>query len=727
MTRINTNVNSLVAQSRLARTQTDLQTALTRLSTGLRINTGKDDPAGLIASEALRSDITSINKALTNTQRANQIISTADSALGQVSSLLNDIRGLVTEAANKGALSSEEIDANQLQVDSSLEAINRIAQTTTFQGRRLLDGSLDFITTGGTGYSSVRDLNINQANLGATGSVSVDVNITSAATKAAIANTGIAASTTAVKSTGTLTFGTPDPAVEASGTVSLANAYTVGASATGTISLANASTPNAEATTGAFTLTGGSQFTITAKNGSVVDGTTGNGVTLNITTVAPGGTTTGSYDANTNTLSLTLEEGQTGAQIEAALDAVGGINDKFDFSAGNATVVAAGDAGVFTNKFAGGTDTVAAATFDITAVNGSAADGSAGNATDIVFTSGASTGAAYDATTNKLTVTVAAGATISQVAAAINTDVGSVFTASNTTNGTYRYSTADNATLNNPLAGGTDIAAAASFTLTAVNGGEADGLVGNSTVVKFASGATTAAAYNATTNELNITVATGATINDIVSAINTDNTFQALTPLNGTSLFSATDLGTNAATLTGGTDASLSDVITVTADTASANFDKNISLVTDNSITAGTAQAEIDTNGDIIVKVRNTGTVQISTIKDAIDALDGYSANITTNDGDGTYDIVNDTAPTIANLTQRTRLQLVKSNFFKLCILVFSMIILSWPLTNASFQVVNFKSILCHHATGLRASVTTAAKKKILFILIQIIHRCLKI
>ncbi len=178
MTRINTNVSSLVAQNRLSKTNSELQTSLTRLSTGLRINSGKDDPAGLIASEALRSDITSINKAISNTQRATQIIATADSALGQVSSLLNDVRGLVTEAANNGALSDDEIAANQLQIDSSLEAINRIAQTTTFQGRRLLDGSLDFVTKAGTGFGTVSDLQIDQANLGAAGSVSVNVDIT---------------------------------------------------------------------------------------------------------------------------------------------------------------------------------------------------------------------------------------------------------------------------------------------------------------------------------------------------------------------------------------------------------------------------------------------------------------------------------------------------------------------------------------------------------------------
>ena len=185
MTRVNTNISSLTAQNRLQRTNGDLQTSLTRLSTGLRINSGKDDPAGLIASESLRSDITSINKALTNTQRANQIIGTADSALGQVSSLLNDIRGLVVEAANSGGLSENEIAANQLQVDSSLEAINRISQTTTFQGRRLLDGSLDFNTNIGN-VGTVSDLRIDSANLGSTGAVSVDVNISAAATQGQI-------------------------------------------------------------------------------------------------------------------------------------------------------------------------------------------------------------------------------------------------------------------------------------------------------------------------------------------------------------------------------------------------------------------------------------------------------------------------------------------------------------------------------------------------------------
>lgn len=188
MTRINTNVSSLIAQNVFGRNNASLQQALTRLGTGLRINSGKDDPAGLIAAEIIRSDIVAVEKAISNTERANQVIGTADSGLGQVAGLLNDIRGLVTESANSGALSEEQIEANQIQVDSALEALNRIAQTTTFQGKRLLDGSLEFIVTEGTNFTTIEDLNVDQANLGATGQLDVDIDISAAATRASLTN-----------------------------------------------------------------------------------------------------------------------------------------------------------------------------------------------------------------------------------------------------------------------------------------------------------------------------------------------------------------------------------------------------------------------------------------------------------------------------------------------------------------------------------------------------------
>src|SRR5688572_15991695 len=148
MSRINTNISSLQAINRLNRNQSELATRLQRLSSGLRINTGKDAPAALIASETLRSEIGGINQAIDNSQRANNVINTAEGALGEVSALLLEIQGLTIEAANNGALSPEEIKANQLQVDAILNSINRVSNTTQFNGVKLLNGSLDYTTSG---------------------------------------------------------------------------------------------------------------------------------------------------------------------------------------------------------------------------------------------------------------------------------------------------------------------------------------------------------------------------------------------------------------------------------------------------------------------------------------------------------------------------------------------------------------------------------------------------
>src|SRR3954447_12957578 len=111
MARINTNVSSLTAQRGLAQSQKAMNNTLQRLSTGLRINTGADDPAGLIASEGLKSEIAGINQAIDNSSRATNVISTADGALGEVSSLLQNIKSLVVQAANSGAESADEIKA----------------------------------------------------------------------------------------------------------------------------------------------------------------------------------------------------------------------------------------------------------------------------------------------------------------------------------------------------------------------------------------------------------------------------------------------------------------------------------------------------------------------------------------------------------------------------------------------------------------------------------------
>jgi len=111
MARINTNVASLTAQRGLTKTQKNLSETLQRLSSGLRINRGADDPAGLIASEGLRSEISGITQAIDNSQRASNVISTTEGALGEVASLLLNIKDLIVEAANSGALSADEVRA----------------------------------------------------------------------------------------------------------------------------------------------------------------------------------------------------------------------------------------------------------------------------------------------------------------------------------------------------------------------------------------------------------------------------------------------------------------------------------------------------------------------------------------------------------------------------------------------------------------------------------------
>lgn len=195
MSRINTNVSSLTAQHSLQRTQKGLSGTLQRLSTGLRINRGADDPSGLIASESLRSEISGIGQAIDNSQRASNVIATTEGALSEVASLLLDVKDMVIQAANTGALSPEEIKANQLQVDSAIESITRISNTTTFAGLRLLDGSLDYLTSG-VNQGQISSLRINQANFGTNATIPVKVDVVVSARPAELRYTAASLSTT---------------------------------------------------------------------------------------------------------------------------------------------------------------------------------------------------------------------------------------------------------------------------------------------------------------------------------------------------------------------------------------------------------------------------------------------------------------------------------------------------------------------------------------------------
>jgi flagellin len=189
MTRINTNVGALIAQTHLKRTNVDLQTSLQRLSSGLKINRGADDPAGLIASESLRSEIAGIGQAISNSERASNVIATAEGALNEVASMLINIQELVVGAANSGGMSPDEINANQLQVDSAIESITRISNTTSFAGLQLLNGNLGYIASG-VKQSCINDLNIYSAQFGTQPYIPVTVTVTTSAQKAQLKFSG---------------------------------------------------------------------------------------------------------------------------------------------------------------------------------------------------------------------------------------------------------------------------------------------------------------------------------------------------------------------------------------------------------------------------------------------------------------------------------------------------------------------------------------------------------
>ncbi len=184
MSRINTNVSSLLAQRILGQNNKGLTTSLERLSTGLAINRGADNPAGLIASENLRSEKASISAAISNAERADQVANIAEGGLQEISSLLIELQGLVGESANEAGLSQEEKEANQLQIDSIISTIDRVASSTSFQGTKLLNGTFDYQIS--SQNTRVSDFNINAAKLSHNETRTVQVLVTQSAQHGAL-------------------------------------------------------------------------------------------------------------------------------------------------------------------------------------------------------------------------------------------------------------------------------------------------------------------------------------------------------------------------------------------------------------------------------------------------------------------------------------------------------------------------------------------------------------
>ena len=258
---VNTNVVSLNAQRNLSRSDSLLATSLQRLSSGLRINSAKDDAAGLAIANRFTTQIRGLNQAVRNANDGISLAQTAESALDELTNNLQRIRELAVQSANATNSASDRAALNN-EVEQRIDEINRIASQTSFNGQKVLDGSF------GSAQFQVG------ANVGET----INVNLT---TGTRADQLGQIATDSATVNAGALTDGSLTIAVGSGDAVS------VGASVAGT--QAGQDADSAYAKVNSINAAGISGLTATADNSQ----------TAAFTTIATGGSD-GTYDLTIN-------------------------------------------------------------------------------------------------------------------------------------------------------------------------------------------------------------------------------------------------------------------------------------------------------------------------------------------------------------------------------------------------------------------------------------------
>jgi flagellin len=139
--RINHNVAAMNAHRNLLNTTNQLHSSMERLSSGFRINQGSDDPAGLVISEQFRAQIAGLDRAIENAEGSINMIQTAEGALTEISALLISMRELAIHAANEGFNDTDQLAADQAEIDNAIKTIDRIAANTQFGTKKLIDGT----------------------------------------------------------------------------------------------------------------------------------------------------------------------------------------------------------------------------------------------------------------------------------------------------------------------------------------------------------------------------------------------------------------------------------------------------------------------------------------------------------------------------------------------------------------------------------------------------------
>jgi flagellin len=266
---INSNIMSLNAQRNLSSSQSVLATALQRLSSGLRINSAKDDAAGLAISNRFTAQIRGLNQAVRNANDGISLAQTAEGALVEVGNNLQRIRELAVQSANATNSASDRASL-QAEVDQLLSEIDRVANQTSFNGVKVIDGSFS---------SAVFQVGAN-ANETITVAVSIDTNVDALGGTVTTSTAEGAAATSAITGLGDVAAGsvtingTDIGALSAVGTVSqrvgqVVNAINNVSATTGVNASYNTSTGKIElVSAAAFTVAGTDDGTLTSLDGA---------------------------------------------------------------------------------------------------------------------------------------------------------------------------------------------------------------------------------------------------------------------------------------------------------------------------------------------------------------------------------------------------------------------------------------------------------------------------
>lgn len=370
---INTNTASLSAQRNLATSQTGLQTSLQRLSSGMRINSAKDDAAGLSISERFTSQIRGTDQARRNANDGISLSQTAEGALQATGDALQRIRELSVQSANSTNSASDR-KTIQAEVGSLLSEIDRVAQSTEFNGTKLLDGSLGTASfqvgananqtiSASTGNFRTNSYGNNQAVSSATvplaaavfTATNLTINGQATSTAIAVATTDSAATVAANVNAQTSTTG-----VIASARTNAQATFTAGGTYTLAISSDNTTAQNVSFTVGATANASGLAGAVAAINdatsktgvtatlntaGTDVVLTNANGNDISITNTASSSTT---FDMKNITKSATAGGADTlSTALTVATGAAGAIKGQVSFNSDKGFSVASSAAGEF--------------------------------------------------------------------------------------------------------------------------------------------------------------------------------------------------------------------------------------------------------------------------------------------------------------------------------------------------------------------------------------------